>query len=61
MCWDHKEHDFALATEKAIASVQAVVARTHAAGSAELLLVSSRADLDHPDVKIKASPLSLLS
>ena len=60
MCWDHKENDFALATEKAIASVQAVVTRTHAAGSAELLLVSSRADLESPDVKIKVTSLSQL-
>jgi pyridoxine kinase len=54
MCWDYKENDFQLATEKALASVQAVVARTHAAESAELLLVSSRTDLDNPVVKIKA-------
>jgi len=46
-----------IALEKAGASMQAVLARTHRSGRRELCLVQSRADFETPQVVVRAEPL----
>ena len=54
LAWTSKGTPAAAAAENAVATVQAVLQRTIAGGSSELLLVASRGDIELPVVSCKA-------
>ena len=58
LAWCHRmPEDPKSAAENAVATVQSVLQRTHAAGSKELLLVASRDVIDRPLVVCKAEAI----
>eukprot|EP00743_Colponemidia_sp_Colp-15_P005547 GILK01005967.1.p1 GENE.GILK01005967.1~~GILK01005967.1.p1 ORF type:complete len:306 (-),score=45.66 GILK01005967.1:205-1089(-) len=53
----HEHQDIAVACEKAVAAVQAVIHRTYAEGKGELQLIQSKRDIEDPQVTLRAVPM----